>query len=122
MRLYSIHLPPAWIGDRAPVAIREGFCWPAFFFTFLWAMVHRLWWAAIGIFTAAAALGAAGELAGIDPVSQTAVSLAFALGMGWEANDLRRRGLERAGFAPEGVVAAEDTEVAALRFLSRQAG
>jgi len=30
-------------------AIKQGFCWPAFFFTFLWAIYHRLWLAAVVI-------------------------------------------------------------------------
>ena len=29
------------------VSVKQGFSWPAFFFTFLWAIYHRLWLAAL---------------------------------------------------------------------------
>ena len=48
MRIYTVHLPAA-AGDTgedraaAAVLVKEGFCWPAFFFAPLWALWHRLW-------------------------------------------------------------------------------
>ena len=33
--------------DGQLVPVKQGFSWPAFFFTFLWAIYHRLWLAAL---------------------------------------------------------------------------
>ena len=37
-------------GDTA--VIKDGFSWPAFFFSFIWALFKRLWLLAIALFVA----------------------------------------------------------------------
>ena len=55
MKIYSVHDRPGSLApDRDVVLVKEGFCWPAFFLTALWALWHRLWRA----FVAMAFLGA----------------------------------------------------------------
>jgi hypothetical protein len=53
MRIYTVHMKRTGQGkkndpDQGLVLIKEGFSWPAFFLSGLWALWHRMWfWAAI---------------------------------------------------------------------------
>ena len=61
MRLYPLHLPAIKPGRVLPdgcrlhhqmadmVPIKEGFCWPALFFSLFWSIWHRLWLVALGL-------------------------------------------------------------------------
>lgn len=70
MRSYTLHLPAdARPGesvelDRA-VLVRDGFSWPAFAFTVLWFLFHRLWIAALVVLVGLVALAAAGFVLGL---------------------------------------------------------
>ena len=123
MRLYTVHLR-LWSAsaDREAVLLREGFSWPAFLFTFLWALRHRLWFAAVIVLGLSAALSVASDVADLDPLTDAALFLGLALAIGWEANDWRRRKMERRGFVNAGVVAAHDLTEAEQRFFSRPRG
>jgi hypothetical protein len=124
MRLYTIHVPtlkrtgPA-VGVTGPdrlgaliegaVPVKEGFCWPAFFFSILWALWHRL------------GLGGILTQLGADPVVQTVISVAIAVGVGFLANDLRRRNLARRGLSERAVVASPNGEGAVERYFTGRA-
>src|SRR5512147_3033555 len=98
MRVYTVHLRrPNSDSERDLVLIKEGFSWPAFFFSVVWALWCRLWLVAIGLFVAETVLGAAFELLDTDATTETAVTIGFALIVGFVANDLKRRTLERRG-------------------------
>lgn len=118
MRLYTVHVrrhgPDA---DSDLVLIKEGFCWPAFFLGPLWALWHRLWLAALVLLVANLALIGVGMLLRLDGLSQGAVSVGFAAIVGFVANDLRRRRLERRHFTLAAVVSAAGREAAEWRFL-----
>ncbi len=43
MKVYQIYEHP----EHGRKAVKEGFSWPGFFFTFLWALYNRLWLAAL---------------------------------------------------------------------------
>ena len=44
MRIYTAYLDPASLErDRGVTMVKEGMCWPAFLFSFLWAAWHGLW-------------------------------------------------------------------------------
>ena len=44
MRVYTVHMRrPALDPDADFRLVKEGFSWPAFFFSFLWALWSRLW-------------------------------------------------------------------------------
>lgn len=118
MRLYSVHLRRHGLDpDRDLVLVKEGFSWPAFLLSFLWALAHRLWLAAAVIAAAHVVLSIAVILLGADPVSEIALSLGLGLIVGFVANDLRRRKLARQGFAFAGVVVADDADSALRRYL-----
>ena len=122
MRLYTIHVRHHGLDpDRDIVLVKEGFSWPAFFLTVLWAVWKGLWGTALailGIYLAASALAYALEP---DPVSEAVLGVALAVIIGLIANDARRRKLARDGYAFEGVLAAKDLESAEFEYL-RAAG
>jgi hypothetical protein len=120
MKVFSIHIRRGGLDPaRDVVLVKEGFCWPAFFFSVLWALWHRLWLVALGFFAAAAALNGLVALFRPDPVSQAVLSLGLATIMGLVANDLRRWTLERRGFVETAVVAGPDADAAEHRFYDR---
>ena len=117
MRVYSVHIKPLSLAlDRDAVLVKEGFSLPAFVFTFVWALWHGMWLAGALILIAGIAVQSAGALAGLDPLSQSALGLGFAAIVGFGANDWRRRGLARQGYGMEGWVAAQDSEAALRRY------
>jgi hypothetical protein len=117
MRLYTVHIRrPSRAPDREAVLVREGFSWGAFLFTVLWALWHRLWLAAFLLVLTALALSVAVELAGLDPASEAALTLAFLLFVGFAGNDWRRRRLARRGFEETAVIAAGDLVEAERRY------
>jgi len=117
MRVYTVHLRPGSDRpDRDAVLVKEGFCWPAFFFSLPWALWHRMWLTAILFLAAALLAEVAGEALGLDALSASALSLAMALFIGWGANDLRRHSLKRRGYDFAGLVAATGEDAAARRW------
>ncbi len=120
MRLYSVHRPLTTPADAADTTrfVKEGFSWPAFFFTGIWLLWHRLW---IEFILFAVVLGGAEfvvqSMNWPDGLSSL-LSLAVALFLGFEGNDIRRWNLERRGFAEVAEVAAPDLMGAEHKFFS----
>ncbi len=118
MRLYSVHLRRHGLDpDRDIVLVKEGFSWPAFIFSFLWALRHRLWLAALAIFLAVTTLNGAIYWLRPDGLSQVALSLGLGVIIGYLGNDLRRRKLTHQGFAFAGAVSGDDPDQALRRYL-----
>jgi hypothetical protein len=116
MRVYTVHdRLDALSGDRDAVVVEEGFNWPAFLFTGLWALWHRLWRAFVIMVGAFAALEGTLYLAGADPVTSAAAGIAYGLIVGFGANDWRRAALDRQGWRQAGLVAAADRDTALRR-------
>ena len=91
MRIYTLHEPKDAALEVVP--IKEGFSWPAFVFSPIWALWHRLWFWAVAFVAANIGLGWALASAGGNQFVQSTASFALALVIGWTANDLRRRKL-----------------------------
>lgn len=118
MRIYTLHEPKNKAAEVVP--IKEGFNWPAFVLSPIWALWHRLWFWAIGFIAANIFLGWALAQAGGDPFVQNTASFALALIIGWTANDLRRRTLIKQGFVERAVLVANNKETAIARYLGSQ--
>jgi len=121
MRIFTVHMKRAGHGkksdpDRDLILIKEGFSWPAFFFSGLWALWHRMWLWAVIIIAANVSLSFTLSRFGIDTLSQSIISFGFAIIIGMIANDLRRRSLSYKEYREFGVVAADDVSVAEGRF------
>jgi len=121
-RIYTVHVRQ-WSAstDREAVFVREAFSWGAFFFSVLWALRYRMWLTAIFLFAVSVALSLASDLLQVDPITESALGVALALIIGWEANDWRRRSLARRGYVTAAVIAAENLLEAERRFFARTA-
>jgi hypothetical protein len=121
MNFYAVHLRRHGLDpDRDVVLVKEGFSWPAFFLSFVWALWNRLWLVAAGFFALQALLSLGNYLFRPDPLSQVALSLGMALIFGFIANDLRSRRLTEQGFALAAVTSGKDSEAAYHRFLDHE--
>ena len=119
MRIYTAHLRRRGLYPDL-VLVKEGFCWPAFILSAPWALWHRMWLSALVLLATGAALGASMTLAGLNDIGQGAISLGFAVIVGFLANDLRRRSLEQRGFAFRDVVAGTGLAAAERALLESQ--
>jgi hypothetical protein len=118
MRVFTVHLRRHGLDpDRDVRLVKEGFNWGAFLFSFLWALWHRMWWTALGLFVVISLAGLAAEALVSDPLAGTAVLLALYAAVGFVGNDLLRRHLAAQGFAESGPVCGEDRDDALYRFL-----
>ena len=121
MRTFTVHespSPPADRIDRAEslVFVKDGFGWAAALFAPIWLLVHRLWWPLFGYVVLSAllelvrfglpSLGGWINLAGI----------ALHLLIGFEADTLRRWGLERRGWRMLGSVSGRNAVECERRF------
>jgi hypothetical protein len=117
MRVYTVHMRrPAIDPDEDIVLAKEGFSWPAFFFSFVWALWCRLWLVAAGLFVLEAVVGAVLSLLEGDALMQTVLSLAVAVLVGTFGNDLKRWSLFRRGFLEVAVVTGAGIDAAERRF------
>jgi hypothetical protein len=118
MRHYTVHLRRHGLDpDRDLVLVKEGFSWPAFFFSLLWALWHRLWLVAGIFFLVQLAMSLILAVWTPDPVAAIGMSVGTALILAYAANDLWRWALERLGFVETAVVAADSRDDAERRFL-----
>lgn len=108
------------LDSRAVVLVRDGFSWSAALFGVPWALVHRLWFAALGL--AGLALGLAVLVAEgvIAPASAAALGVGIALLTGFHAADLRARALWHQGYRVDGTVVAPSLDEAERRYFARR--
>jgi len=123
VRLYTVHIRAgSREPDRQAVLVKEGFSWPAFFFTVIWALATRQWIVALVILGAAIVyqlvLAVLGFTGGLPTVAAAAL---FNLALGLFGNDLRRFTLSMGGWREAGVVAASGRMEAEQRWFGAQA-
>ena len=123
MRVYTVHIHPRRRDmDRDIVLIKEGFCWPALFFSVLWAIWNGLWLVALLFLLLEAALSLVFDLFLFGPLSQAILSVLLAIAIGLTANDLRRWTLSRRGYRGEGAVVERNLVSAERRFFENNPG
>jgi hypothetical protein len=121
MKIFTAHRPPQASQEEA-VFIKEGFSWPAFFFSVIWLVLKRLWLPLILYLLAIALLVAlAAQLSLSDSFVLIAV-LALNLLLGMEGNERRRRAMARRGFIEEGPFVGKDVQEAELKYFHLQHG
>lgn len=119
MSMYTVHLPPEPASGE-PVCVREGFNWFAFYLAPLWCAFRRSW---LGLFlwiAGAAMVFGFGYYQAIAEWAQAAAFTALNFLFGLEASVLRRRSLERRGYAFSGLVSAASAREAELAFALQQ--
>lgn len=121
MQIYTVHLKRS---DPCAdfVLVKEGFSWPGFLLSALWALWHRLWFAALLLAATGLLVNLLSSVLALEPFGRAALSLGFAAAVGFVANDLRRWTLERRGFTVEAVVCGQSIEEAERRFLDGSPG
>jgi uncharacterized protein DUF2628 len=117
MRVYTVHMRrPALDPERDVHLVKEGFSWPAFFFSFIWALWCRLWLVAAGLLAVELAVSAVISLMEGNFWTRTALSLGFAVLVGMVGNDLKRWTLFRRGYLEAAVVTGSGIDAAERRF------
>ncbi len=124
MRSYTLHLPAdarpgESIGLERALLVRDGFSWPAFAFSVLWFLYHRLWIAALIVLAGLMALAGLGHALGLPPGIATLVTLLASWLIGLEASSLRRWTLARRGWPARDAVMAATPEEAEAKALGR---
>lgn len=119
--VYSIHEPPNSLPDRLDRAeqmlfIKEGFSWGAAVLPPVW-LASRSAWGALALYLAVAA-GLCGALTalGFGPNWITLALLALNAFVGFEATNLQRWALDRAGWTDHGTVSGRTQEDCERRF------
>jgi hypothetical protein len=122
MTTYTLHLPrDARPGDPSALdeseLVKDAFSWGAFFFTFLWFFVHRLWLAGLAVLLVVLAFGGLMAVLDVHPLAASTAQLLLQSLIGLEANSLRRWTLARHGRpAVDAVTAADQDEAEAKAF------
>lgn len=117
MRVYLVHVSTR-VDElkQAPMILRDGFSCPAFLFTAVWALWHRLWKQAVMIVVFWFAGGGFLHYLGVANFLYFFAFLGFSLILGYFANDFLSKTLSRRGFELVGLVAAKNSELAFQRW------
>ena len=82
MKVYTVHLRRHGLDlERDIVLVCEGFSWPAFILSLVWALWNRMWWVALGLAVLSVATNGIVWMLGIDQMTGFALSLGFSLVM-----------------------------------------
>jgi len=123
LKTFTVHEPAEPASDplkRADqlVFVKEGVAWLALFFPVIWLLVQRMWLvlvlfilALIGVSAATMSLGANQQIAGLS-------SIALAILLAVQANDLRRWKLNRSGYRMVAAVAGRSRDECERRFFA----
>lgn len=100
--------------------VKQGWCWPAFFFSFIWAMVSKMWALGVGALIGFFALGIVIGLS-VPPELQDGiinlVAIAVNIYFGSSGNQLREKHLISRGFELKDTVTAANKDGAVALFL-----
>ncbi|EIC23048.1 DUF2628 domain-containing protein [Thiorhodovibrio frisius] len=113
MKTFDVYKHPT----RGHEAVKRGFCWPAFFFSWIWAFIKKLWgmgFAFIGIMLVLVTIETAFEQGGSD--GGVGVMLLLELGVffwfGSKGNDWRNNNLRKRGYDHVQTIEAETPDAA----------
>ena len=121
MRTYTIHEEPQPLADRVEraerlVFVKDGFSWAAALFAPFWFLLYRLWWPLVAYVAISAAFQIAQQTVRLDARWLGLAGVALGLLIGFEADTLRRWGLERRGWRMIGTVTGVSTVDCERRF------
>ncbi|MGR9014118.1 MAG: DUF2628 domain-containing protein [Gammaproteobacteria bacterium] len=101
-------------------AVKQGWCWPAFFFNFIWAMVAKMWGLGVGTLVFFIVLGIVLGLSGGEEggdVLINLISLVASILFGVNGNTWREKNLLSRGFDLKDTVTAANKDGAIALFL-----
>lgn len=123
MAIYTVHsreTSAEAIVDRAAdvMFVKEGFCWPGFFLTWIWLIYKRMWIVLLIVIGYELILLSIDMLLEPGPFALLPAQLAVNLILGLEGTDLYRWTLGLRGYREIGVEAGNMLEEAELRFFA----
>jgi hypothetical protein len=102
-------------------AVKQGWCWPAFFFEWIWALFSKMWALGFGVLIGSFILGVVAAMAGASEEAINGLSgllsliLCFVFGV--NGNEWREKNLLSRGFDFKDTVTAANKEGAIALFL-----
>ncbi len=120
MKIYTVHVESGSSNSyQKPVFVKEGFNVFAFLFTFLWALYHRLWLAALFIFAVNTALALITKSGFMSADVLGIVQIMFNAMVGFHGNDWIRSALAKRGYIMADITAADSQLRAEQRYFDR---
>lgn len=123
MKSYTVHEPPHPVASDVARAdrmefVREGFSWLALLFPVIWMLYYRMW-ITLGLFILAVLIvQGLGHVVGMSEEGSGIVSLFLNIAFAFEANNLRRWTLDRAGYQYLGTVSGDSYDECELKFFT----
>ncbi len=119
MHDYTVYLrPQGAAADDGFVLVKDGFCWPAFFLSTIWALWHRLWLVALLIAVASVVVEIIATDLGLGFIGQTGAGLGLAAAFGYAASGLWGWTLERNGYVAASAVTGVNLADAEQEYLN----
>jgi hypothetical protein len=106
MRQYRIFGHPSGLVET----VKQGWSWPGFFFTWLWALIKGLWLIGLVAFVIQVATS-------YDPALSSLVSLIMMIVFGVNGNDWREKDLISKGYSVVGIQIADNSSAAISTYL-----
>jgi hypothetical protein len=120
LRIYTVQINPSLPQPyEAAEFIEEGFSWAAFVFTGIWALYHRLWWIALGLFAFNFLMIHLLSSGTLTHAGVTIIDLGVRTLVGCYANDWRRAKLRRNGYIVADIVSGDSLLRGQQRFFDR---
>lgn len=120
MKQYKIFKHPS----GAIETVKQGWSWPAFFFTFIWVFVKKMWKLGVGAVAAFFILGIVLGIAGVDIDVNYTISnilgIIIAIVLGMKGNDLREKNILSRGYTFKDTVTASNADGATALFFTNQ--
>jgi hypothetical protein len=104
--------------DEAPAVVPDRFSWFAALLPPVWAMAHGLWLALVGYVVGLALIVLAATYAGAE--ASFWLYVLFAIFIGFEAPNLRRRALRGRNFVHRGELVAAADDLAQVEWMRRR--
>jgi len=101
MRQYKIFAHPSGLVET----VKQGWSWPGFFFTWIWALIKSLW--SVGLIAFGVQL-----LVSYDPALSSIVGLVVMIVFGANGNDWREKDLVSKGYVVKGIQMAGNSSEA----------
>jgi hypothetical protein len=115
MSIYTIYRRPADAPD-AVVLVKEGFSWLAFAFTAFWAVAKGLWVVALMLVSILVLIAVAASAFRLGDGVALALQLAVSSIFGFEARNIWRWSLRRAGYEEIATISGDSSTEAELAY------
>jgi hypothetical protein len=100
-------------------AVKQGWCWPAFFFNFIWAFVAKMWGLGVGMMVFFIVLGIinSSDGGGERSILINLISIVASIAIGVNGNKWREENLLSRGFELKDTVTAANKDGAIALFI-----